>query len=205
MHIKWIFGFCIGLSFLFPGASVAYAQPTPDLSPVFLPVPEVTEQTPIWCWLAVSEMGLRYRRGGSPKQCQMLEIGLRTLPGYCCSAPQRCLRAGSMEEIRRILGVLGGIHTQSAGPLQPMALYQVLRSGSPVIAAISTGSSIGHTIMIRGMRFESRTVWTPFGPRTEQVPIVLINDPMSYFAHEVPYATLQRQWLSSIVVGPAEG
>lgn len=58
-----------------PATSWVGAQGMPNPvppPPVLLNVPQVRQTTPVWCWLAVAEMAVRYRHlGRGLSQCQM--------------------------------------------------------------------------------------------------------------------------------------
>ena len=40
--------------------------------PVDIPIQNLSQQTPVWCWAAVAEQIITWRRGGSPPQCVLV-------------------------------------------------------------------------------------------------------------------------------------
>jgi hypothetical protein len=172
---------------------------------VDLPVPAFRQQADHWCWLAVAEMVVYYKRwGASPRQCEILEIGSGAEKGACCADPGRCDRAGSLAEIRRVIDHFGGASSARTPRLSPRALYDVLRDGHVVVAALAdpTGGP-GHVVVIKGLRFQIR--WHPprnpnEPPGQEIVPWVSINDPRGIITESTPYENLARYWAESIVV-----
>jgi len=177
------------------GPSRAHAQLPP---PVVLPVPTVTQDTMVWCWLAVSEMVIRYRNWGAGfRQCQMMEVGYRVPPGTCCGNPNLCARPGSIQEIQGVIASFGGRFSSLAPPTNYQVLYNILQSGRPVIAQIATGGSIGHVVVIRGMGFQP---FINMLGMPDVAPILMINDPMSIVPAQVPYAQFLAIWRASIIV-----
>ncbi len=184
-------------------ATTSRGQSGPGL--VYLNVPIVLQHTPEWCWLAASEMAIRYRNNGqSIQQCQMMEIGYGLPPGYCCGNPARCVKAANdMGEIRAVILRFGGVITTLAPPTNPMTLYNILNSDRPVIAQIVSGFRSTHAIVIRGMAFRQEWRQDMFGrPVSVMVPYVYINDPMSIFPKIVPYSRLLSVWINSLIVEP---
>jgi hypothetical protein len=172
---------------------------------VDLPVPAFRQQADQWCWLAVAEMIVFYKKwGASPSQCELLEIGTGAPKGACCADPKRCDRPGLLSEIRRVIEHFGGAASAQTPPLSPRALYGALRDGHVVVAALAdpAGRS-GHVVVIKGMSFRVR--WHPprnadEPPGQEIVPWVSINDPRGIITESVPYEALARNWAASIVV-----
>lgn|GEM_PF-2406973 len=181
--------------------STSAQQLTPP--PVVLPVPIALQETPVWCWAAVTEMSLRYRTGQSLAQCQMLEQIHGFPPGACCVPPaQQCARpAQGLQEVQQALMAFGGVRSIHTTPLAPMQLYSILQHGDPVIVHIRSGVVSSHVVVARGMRFEAMPIQTPWGGVIYQtMPFVLVNDPLSFMPNSVPYPQLANIWLDALII-----
>lgn len=166
-------------------------------APVVLDVPLVTQQTEVWCWLAVTEMALLYRnRGIAPRQCEIIGAGRNVGSGLCCEQPLSCARTGTIREIRFALARFGNVSSEFAPPVNFGVLYRVLRDGYPVIIGYSTGANSAHVVIARGMKIHRS------GSRV--TPMVLVNDPMASKPLWVPYKQLRETWLSSVAIGPPD-
>jgi Papain-like cysteine protease AvrRpt2 len=162
---------------------------------VDLGIINIPQQEPEWCWLAVSEQIIRWKRGGqSPLQCQMASLADNFPPGVCCLPPnpaiaQICGRGGALPEIQALIARFGATFSQITPPTDPMTLYQILRAGHPVIVALQETPYAGHVVVVRGMD------WLAGGP------VLFVNDPMSYFTQPVPFQSLVfLHWDAGIIV-----
>ncbi len=186
-----------------PDAAQGQQGPPP---PVLLNVPLVRQQTPVWCWLAVSEMAMQYRNmGASAKQCEIMEIGYGLAPGTCCANPQACARpASGMHEVQNVIARFGGVLTAWTLPQDPATLYRLLQADRPVIAQFRSSAASTHVVVVRGMRFQTvQTGYHPiYGPIYSHVPMVLVNDPLGVFPQEIAYANLAALWVDSLIIGP---
>jgi hypothetical protein len=135
-----------------------------------LAVPFVAQQTPVWCWAAVSEMVFRYYGRGAA-QCQVLTAWLGA---DCCRAPGLCLTgAPTLEVIQQSLAGFGGLRsTRAGGPLPFAAVMREIDAGRPMIAAYR-GSFSGHVVVLYGYDANGG--------------FVFIHDPF-YGTFRVPYA-----------------
>jgi len=145
--------------------------PPPQAQPAReLPVPFVAQQTPVWCWAAVSEMVFRYYGRGAA-QCQVLTgwVG-----GDCCRAPGLCMAAApTMEVIQQTLYGFAGLRSLRAGaPLPFEAVVREIDAGRPLIVAYR-GSFSGHVVVVYGYDLRTGTV--------------SIHDPF-YGTFHVPYS-----------------
>jgi hypothetical protein len=171
--------------------------------PVNLPVPVVLQQTQVWCWLASSEMVIRYLNNGfSYTQCQMLEKGYGLPPGACCGNPGACMvTAQSWSAIQAVLA-FGGLKGTIRPALSANDLYLTLRRNHPVIAQISEGGQGTHAIVLRAMRFAQVIVgYYPNGlPAVQTVAYVAVNDPLNIFPQEAEFSRLSSVWMDSLEV-----
>ncbi len=177
-------------------------QDAPKIPPgVYLPVPMIRQTTPVWCWLAASEMVIRYKTWGkSIRQCEIYEIVHKLPTDACCANPEKCMRTGGLREIQAIIGHFGGRQSRLAPATDPMQLHRLLSAGHVVVAALMMTPHTGHVVVIRGMDFQPRIVKTPKGLETKMVPVLLVNDPLSFITQRVEYAKLLPHWAASIIV-----
>lgn len=111
-----------------------------------LSVPFIAQQTPVWCWAAVSEMIFRYRGRGAT-QCQILSGWYR---GDCCTFPQFCQTTAPIQAIQQTLYAFGGLNSATyPGPISFQNIQSEINSGRPVIVAYR-GSFSGHVVIIYG-------------------------------------------------------
>lgn len=111
-----------------------------------LSVPFIAQQTPVWCWAAVSEMVFRYYGRGAT-QCQILSGWYR---GDCCTFPQLCQTTGSLQAIQQTLYAFGGLGSAVyPGPISFANVQSEINAGHPIIAAYR-GSFSGHVVVIYG-------------------------------------------------------
>jgi hypothetical protein len=159
-----------------------------DARVVSLAVPEIRQQTNVWCWAAASEMVLRYY-GRSYSQCDILSTWL-AYP--CCSPfgidPLCQVAAPDMYTIRDTIAYFGGPTSSVTGPLTFAQIRSEIDAGRPIILGY-LGSFAGHVVVIYGYEETSAQV--------------LIHDPY-YGTFQVPYAATftysgQLVWSTSIV------
>jgi len=176
----------------------ASAQSAPP--PIDLGVPNVLQQTPVWCWLAVVEQIAHWRQGtptqSPPHQCELVSVANQYNQPLCCSgAPQlqqACVRTGHTQEIIGLIQYTGSGFATYNPPADPMTLYNTLASGRPIILQIQTTPYAGHVVVLRGMAWQH----TPAGLQ----PVLFINDPLEYFTQPVPFQNLMPYWQAAIVV-----
>jgi len=177
------------------GCSLVRAQPLPQ--PVLLPIPNITQETPVWCWAAVAQQIVHSLKGpaGTPSQCAMVALANNAPPMACCPTMmnQQCWVTGSFPQIQALIAHFGGVWSNYSPPAHPMALYNTLASGRAVLIELRTGQTSSHVVVVRGMSFV---------PTMGGVEAVLhINDPMSMFTQPVPFSTIMPIWMGALVVG----
>jgi hypothetical protein len=173
---------------------LAGAQGLPP--PVGISIMNIPQETEVWCWAAVAQQLVLKKAGpaSTPPQCALVALGYGVHPNYCCAGPNPdCLRTGSFPQIQALIAHFGGSYSAIVPPATPMELYHTLAAGSPVLFQIKTGDKSSHVVVVRGMRFDSM-------PNGAIVPILLVNDPMSHFATEVPFHQIAPLWMSALVV-----
>ena len=185
-----------------PQAPVAYQTPaqmpealSADLAPVDLPIENISQQTQVWCWAAVSQQLIAASRGmaNTPSQCQLVAAAYGADPGPCCAGQdQRCVTTGSLQQIQALIQQYGGRTSTYAEPTDAMTLYRTLKMGHAVVIGIDAGQGMGHVVVARGMSFQQ----TPEGV----VALVHINDPMAHFTQPVPYPQVAAVWRQAIIV-----
>ena len=172
---------------------IAQAQIPP---PVDIPIRNIPQQTPLWCWAAVAQQIIEASRGSeqTPPQCALVAMANNALPQVCCAGfgnPQ-CIRPGSLHQIQALIAHFGGRYSRVVPPANPMVLYRTLASRQPIILQIRTGIISAHVVVLRGMTF----VRTPLGI----IPMLHINDPLAHFTQPVPFHQLMGIWMRAIVV-----
>ena len=173
--------------------------------PVDIPIPNIPQETDVWCWVAVVQQIVYFKNGsmGTPSQCTMVSLSKNAPIQYCCTNYNNCRTTGSLPEIQQLLHHFGGSFSSYSPPANAMALYQTLAQGKPVIMQISTTppgypSGMSHVIVIRGMYFQA----TPNGA----IPMLIVNDPFSQYAQKtpftqnVPFSQLAPLWQAAIVI-----
>lgn len=162
--------------------------------PVDLNIPNIPQQTPVWCWAAVAQQIISASNGGTaPPQCALVAVANGAHPGVCCEQGHpACLTTGSLQQIQTLILHFGGHFSAIAPPAHPMALYQTLASGRAIIMAVQSSPFSGHVVVLRGMTW----VQTPTGVEA----VLHINDPLSYFTQPVPFSQLLPYWQAAIVV-----
>ena len=165
--------------------------------PIDLPINNILQETEVWCWAAVAQQIIAHAQGiqNTPAQCALVAIANSAFPRLCCQipTPSQCVVPGSLQQIQFLIGYFGGRYSSLAPPTDPVTLYRVLQSGRPVIMSVqSPYTSIGHVVVIRGM------TWVPVSGR--YVPVLHVNDPLSYFTKPIPFADLARFWRQAIIV-----
>ncbi|MCB9377582.1 MAG: hypothetical protein H6511_02305 [Holophagales bacterium] len=183
----------LALAPLGPGASRGQMYQLPP--PVDIPIQNILQETPVWCWVAVAQQIIAAVAGPArtPPQCALVAIANNAHPDVCCRlANPACVVTGSFPQVRGLIAQFGGAQSALAPPTDAMTLYQTLASGRPIILEVQTGFASTHVVVLRGMSF----VPTPNGPQA----LLHINDPMAYFTQPVPFQNLLPVWRSAIVV-----
>ncbi len=171
-----------------PPARAASGMPPPiDLGIINIP-----QQTPLWCWAAVAEQIITWRRGESPPQCALVAAAFGVSAQRCCGMPQSCFTTGGLQQIQGLIAHFGGSTSQLAPPAYPMALYQALAHRRPVILAVRSTPFNGHVVVLRGMAWMATA--------REPKPVLLVNDPLSHFSRPVPFLHLLPYWQAAIIV-----
>jgi len=165
--------------------------------PVQLPIPNILQQTQVWCWAAVAQQIIQASRGPqqTPAQCALVAMANNVHPNVCCSGMGNpaCIRTGSLQQIQYLIGQFGGRFSSIAPPTDPMTLYNTLASGKAIILQISSGAMSAHVVVLTGMSF----VRDRYGNIQS---LLHINDPLSFYNQPVPYQNLIGIWMSAIVV-----
>lgn len=163
--------------------------------PVDIPIPNIPQQTEVWCWVAVAQQIIHATHGPSqtPAQCALVAEANGANPASCCAQfNPSCVTTGSIAQIQMLIHRFGGRSSSYAPPTDPMTLYQTIAGGRAVIVQLRTGQSSAHVVVVRGMSFST-------GPQGV-VPILHLNDPLGRFTQPVPYSQIAPIWMSAIVV-----
>jgi len=175
---------------------VALFHESPASAQVNLPIQNIQQRTASWCWVAVAEQIIRWKNNGrGPQQCELVAIANGLPPGACCfpspnpMVMQACMRTGGLHEIQGMIAAFGHSFSVVAPPTHPVALFQTLQQGHPIILAVQSSPFSGHVVVLRGMIM---------GPD----PLLIINDPMGWtgFSQPVPFSRLATMWQAAILV-----
>lgn len=159
-----------------------------------LPIRPVTQATPVWCWVAVSEMLLRHygipnlNEGGN-YQCALIA---NELEGSCrrfCGNPECIVPAGSVDRIIDAiesyadLASNDSVHAEHEDDaLSPDAVVLDIENENPIIAGISPGGNTGgvsaHVALIVGYEREGN--------------MLIVNDPFPFSEARMPNPYLQN-------------
>jgi hypothetical protein len=133
-----------------------------------------TQHTKFWCWAAGVAMIAEYLTHKPVEDCELLSAYDKELggPGQCCGqadhpGDQRCMRAGYIEELSRLLGRMFQLHgVEVARPWTWQEVVTNIDAGRPMMVLLvhSHGS---HIVVISGYR-PSGTVYVNdpgLGPR----------------------------------------
>jgi len=165
------------------------------LAPVDLPIENISQETNVWCWAAVSQQIIAASRGReqTPQQCALVAVANGAPEETCCvqQNPQ-CVVTGSLQQIQGLIQHYGGRTSSYAEPTDPMTLYRTLKQGHAVVIGLQTDPSSGHVVVARGMSFQE----TPQGVTA----LVHINDPMAQFTQPVPFQQIAGLWRQAIIV-----
>lgn len=187
---------------LFLGMDQANAQQLPP--PIDLGIVNIPQQTQVWCWVAVVEQIAHWKSqtnpNSSPHQCELVSFANGMPQPLCCNAAavnanpmlaQQCIRTGQDQEIMQLLNMVSNSVASYALPAHPMALYNTLASGRPIILKLQNTPYSGHVVVLRGMAW----VQTPMGPTA----VLYINDPLSYFTQPVPFQNIAHMWSGAFI------
>lgn len=179
---------CFMLSLALAAAAIAQPQP------VDLPISNIPQQTPVWCWAAVAQQIIAATVGPqrTPAQCALVAMAYGAHPAACCNGNPQCLVTGSLPQIQFLIAQFGGRFSSLAPPADPMVLYQTLAGGRAIILLVSTGPATSHVVVLRGMSFIP-------GPNGYEA-VLHVNDPMGYYTQPVLFRQLLGVWMGAIVV-----
>ncbi len=185
-----------GFSFNIPGFNGNNNGGIPDnLAPVDLPIENISQETQVWCWAAVSQQIIAASRGReqTPPQCALVATANNAPADFCCAGQDpRCVTTGSLQQVQGLIQHYGGRTSSYAEPTDAMTLYRTLQQGHAVVIGIDMGQGMGHVVVARGMSFQK----TPQGT----VALVHINDPMAQLTQPVPFDRVAAVWRQAIII-----
>ena len=159
-------------------------------APISLGIPNIPQQTNVWCWAAVAQQIIVWRTGNSPPQCALVAIANGAHPQFCCTGNPQCVVTGHLQQIQFLIARFGGAISQISPPAGPGPVYNALSNGKAIIMAVQQSQFAGHVVVINGM--------SCFGTDA----ILHINDPIGapYFSQPTPFVNVIPYWRSAIVV-----
>ena len=184
------FGVCFLLYFFFYSKSVS----SQHLPSVDLAIQNITQQNSMWCWAAVAQQVIYWKKKAAPSQCELVAMANNTSPKYCCQIqmPQNCNLPGNFQQIQSLIYYYGGTISALAPPADPLIIYNTLVQGKTIILFLQTQPNIGHFIVLRGMEW----IITYNGLQA----LLYVNDPMSVYTKPIPFINLLAIWRAAIVV-----
>lgn len=174
---------------------VLYVSSYARADQVELPIRNILQETPVWCWAAVSEQIVVSMRGraATPRQCAMVAVAKNASPAACCQYPMNCAVTGGLGDIQNLILYFGGSTSQILPPTDPQTLYGTLASGHPIIMQLQMDQGgMAHVVVIRGMAI----VPSAWGPRA----FLFINDPLQIYTQPIPFEDIIPMWRVAIVV-----
>lgn len=179
-------------SFLFGAvASLAVGRDAfSQCAPIDLRIPNIQQQTQVWCWAAVAQQIIVWKRGNSPPQCALVAMANNAPPQFCCSGNPQCHVTGHLNQIQFLIGRFGGSMSQIAPPAGPRPIYQTLQRNRAIIMAVRSSPFSGHVVVIRGISCH--------GPNV----VLHVNDPLAWgaFTQPIPFQNILPYWQAAIIV-----
>ena len=164
------------------------------LTTVELPVANLSQQTPVWCWVTVAQQIIAASKGpqSTPQQCELVATADGVSADTCCAGyNQQCVHTGSLQQIQRLIQQYGGRTSSYAQPTDPLTLYKALKDGHAVVIALNMNGS-GHVVVARGM--------TTVPANGGYEAMILLNDPMAQYTQPVPFDQIAPLWQEAIVI-----
>jgi hypothetical protein len=190
MRCRVILSFFAGVCALAGASAAAQARTLPPS--VDLGIPNIQQQTDVWCWAAVAQQVIIKRRRQSPPQCALVAMIHGKYPSYCCPNYERCHLPGTLEQIQTLIRNFGQRTSALQAPTDAMTLYRTLRAGRPVILALRNSQVSGHVIVLTGMTW----VQGARGPEA----LLHVNDPLNVIPTRMAWRELLPRWRAAIVV-----
>jgi hypothetical protein len=181
--------FCAALTAAATHSAARYRAVPPTID---LGIPNISQETRVWCWAAVAQQVIQKRRGYSPPQCALVAMVNGRYPSFCCPNYDRCATPGSLRQIQALIRNFGHRASHIAPPSDAMTLYRELRAGRPIIIAIRNADYSGHVVVLTGMS------WHNTGRGVEAV--LHINDPLHTLAPRVLLSDILPRWAAAIIV-----
>ena len=190
--------------FLGLGSLQLFSQTLP---PVFIPIQNVAQQNPMWCWAAVTEQIVTFKKNISPKQCELVTKVVKGLSTNCCDNTAVCNTPGTMQQIQAVLNEFGIKYSAALPMTNPNALYNLLAQNHPVILFLQSSRTVGHCIVITGMEWQAQSAVPsngefidPTSTSSSGQAIVYVNDPTSTYTQPLPFNTIVSLWSNAIVL-----
>ncbi|MFX4223359.1 MAG: papain-like cysteine protease family protein [Thalassobaculum sp.] len=178
--------------FVFAGAAAALVpgRSEAQCAPIGLGIPNIPQETQVWCWAAVAQQIIYWKTGDAPPQCALVAIANGAHPGFCCSGNPQCAVTGHLQQIQFLIGQFGGSMSTIAPPAGPGPVYNTLSNGNAIIMAVQSSPFSGHVVVINGM--------SCYGPNA----VLHINDPIGWpmLSQPVPFQQVLPFWSAAIVV-----
>jgi len=175
--------------------------------PVIIPIQNALQQNPMWCWAAVAEQTIAYKKNISPKQCELVSQVSKAITTSCCENASICNAPGTMQQIQAALNQFGIKHSITLPITDPLALYNLLAQNHPVVLFLQSSRIVGHCVVITGMDFPGQS--SPISnsgfidvssSSAAGQPMVYVNDPTSTYIQPLPFSTIVSLWSNAIIL-----
>jgi Peptidase_C39 like family len=199
-----------------------------------LDVPRIKQETPLWCWLAASEMVLKSQGNCAPdldpyyQQSMIKYLSLSgILPPNCFNSPSQCVvPAGGIDNFKYVIDYFSkdGAKNENCG--KPLKIYgentassfskivNELKHKKPIIIGISlmrpkysVNSTPDHAVVVIGYNQKNNTliINDPFDYELEDNPWNKLKaKELSEGKYEVSYSELKGYWKASIYIKTAK-
>ena len=159
-------------------------------APVDLGIPNISQETMVWCWVAVAQQIIFWKTGSAPSQCALVAMANAVHPANCCGGNPQCHVTGQLQQIQYLIAQFGGSMSTISPPAGPGPVYNTLLARQAIIMAVQSSPYMGHVVVIRGM--------SCYGSN----PILHINDPMGWpmLSQPTPFQQIMPYWSAAIVV-----
>jgi Papain-like cysteine protease AvrRpt2 len=126
------------------------------LTAIDLKIPYFAQETPLWCWAAVSQMIIEHFKGpdGTPEQKEIVRMALGQPHDerWQAGIPKAAVVPNDDHFIALIVKVLSRRASEWYPPCAAEEIYANLYFGNPVILHLRVGADSSHVVVVAGIR-----------------------------------------------------